>query len=151
MMLLLILIIALMAALAAVESADLIFSLILLAAFGVLMSAAFFLLGAVDLSILVLAAEIVLIFILIRATGRNDERKDHTGSEAAPYLAIVLSLAMMLLVLDMAYRCLPGMDLASKIGVLAPNPGPRVLDAAALFCAISAAVIGAFTLTREDK
>ena len=97
----------LLAAILAVESADLLAAAIALAVFGFLASLVFALIGAIELSTIQLVIEFILLVAVIRMAGDGGEKETYKGMRLFYYGGSALSVAFMFLVNYTVFGCLP--------------------------------------------
>lgn len=96
-----------LAAIFAVEMADLFSAVLALVIFGFIASLIFAVIGAIQLSMIQLAIEFILILAVIRMAGSGQEKETYKGMRLFYYGGSVLSIAVMFLVNYTVYGCLP--------------------------------------------
>lgn len=131
------LVLALISGLIAVESVNLITSVIALSVFGLASGAAFAFLGAFDVAGLQLVIEVFLISLIISWTRTSYAREQYKGREFRAYIAAIIFCIFLMFVLYKAFITLP----VSQVTFI--NTGKiREFDLFAAAIAIFAAAIG---------
>jgi hypothetical protein len=131
------LLIALIVAIIAVESVNLVVSVIALGVFGFVSSVAFAFLGAFDVAALQLVTEVFLISLIISWTRTSYAREQYKGREFRAYIAAIIFCIFLMFVLYKAFNSLP-----SSKTILHLTGNIREFDLFAAGVAIFAATIG---------
>ena len=140
------LILILCAVLAAVESRDLLYSVYALAAAGVFLCAAFFMLGAPEIALVQMIVECILLAVLVKSTDRSSRKEKYKGRDLFAYLTSIVFVAVILKVFYDAMGGLP--EFGSPI--LKVGRSYREADILLAAAAIFASVIGAFAILRPQ-
>jgi len=134
------------AALVAVESRDLFFSLAALAAAGILAALLFYLAQAPLAAVLQLLAVPVIIYLFNKFLSPRQDTSAPAEKESLPVAVTVIFIVLALILAVLLLRSLPA-------GLIRPLAGQenRIIDLFGALALLATAIIGALAILREDK
>ncbi|MDD5594019.1 MAG: DUF4040 domain-containing protein [Candidatus Margulisbacteria bacterium] len=133
------------AAIVAVESRNLLFSIIAFGLAGFGFSLSYIILGSWDLAIIQLGVEIFLLFYLVHSTRTVGEPETYPGRQLIAYLGTIAFVAIFLGFAFVIFRTLPAVNFSAAGGGL-----PGLYELIGVAAALFAAVIGALTILRPE-
>ncbi|MDD5593191.1 MAG: hypothetical protein PHG97_00440 [Candidatus Margulisbacteria bacterium] len=133
------------AAIIAVESRNLLISIIAFGLAGIGFSLSYILLGSWDLAVIQLGIELFLLFYLIRSTRVVSEPETNAGRQLTAYLGTIVFIVTFLGFAYLVFRTLPAVNFSAAGGGL-----PSLYELVGVAAALFAAVIGALTILRPE-